>query len=94
MQGRSKSQLVTVVVLTDVLFFLFENNQKFVFFTPENKAGVVSLYKLLIREKAGTGTDSCGIYIICSSQTDPEMYELKVKNPKEKQEWIDSIRYV
>lgn len=37
MQGRSKMQTVIVVVLTDCLFFLQENSQKYSFFTPENK---------------------------------------------------------
>lgn len=30
-------QTVIVVVLTDCLFFLQENSQKYTFFTPENK---------------------------------------------------------
>lgn len=55
MQGRSKMQVVLVVVLTDCLCFLSENSaHKYTFFTPEHKAGVVPLQKLLIREKAGT----------------------------------------
>ncbi|XP_059614872.1 rho guanine nucleotide exchange factor 18 isoform X2 [Phlebotomus argentipes] len=90
MQGRSKMQTVMVVVLSDCLFFLQENSTKYTFFTPENKAGVVSLQKLLIREKAGT--ESRGIYIISSNPTYPEMYELKVQNPKDKNMWIQKIR--
>ncbi|XP_050073416.1 rho guanine nucleotide exchange factor 18 isoform X1 [Anopheles maculipalpis] len=90
MQGRSKMQTVLVVVLSDCLFFLLENSHKYSFFTPENKAGVVSLQKLLIREKAGT--ESRGIYIISSNPAYPEMYELKVQNPKDKNVWIQSIR--
>ncbi|XP_063700825.1 rho guanine nucleotide exchange factor 18 isoform X4 [Culicoides brevitarsis] len=90
MQGRSKMQTVMVVVLSDCLFFLQESNQKYTFFTPENKAGVVSLQKLLIREKAGT--ESRGIYIISSNPAYPEMFELKVQSPKDKNVWIQSIR--
>ncbi|XP_039438465.1 A-kinase anchor protein 13 isoform X2 [Culex pipiens pallens] len=90
MQGRSKMQTVLVVVLSDCLFFLLENSHKYSFFTPENKAGVVSLQKLLIREKAGT--ESRGIYIISSNPAYPEMFELKVQNPKDKNVWIQSIR--
>jgi A-kinase anchor protein 13 len=37
MQGRGKMQLVLVIVLSDVLFFLLENNHKYSFFTPDNK---------------------------------------------------------
>ncbi|XP_073824282.1 rho guanine nucleotide exchange factor 18 cysts [Musca autumnalis] len=92
MQGRSKMQLVLVVVLTDCLCFLNENSahNKYTFFTPEHKAGVVPLQKLLIREKAGT--ESRGIYIISSNPLFPEMYELKVQTPKDKNLWIQSIR--
>lgn len=92
MQGRSKMQLVLVVVLTDCLCFLNENSahNKYMFFTPEHKAGVVPLQKLLIREKAGT--ESRGIYIISSNPLFPEMYELKVQTPKDKNMWIQSIR--
>lgn len=46
MQGRGKMQVVMVIVLSDVLFFLQENSQKYSFFTPDNK---VRLYKNLIR---------------------------------------------
>lgn len=94
MQGRSKMLTVIVVVLSDCLFFLQENSAKtypYSFFNPENKAGVVTLQKLLIREKAQL-QDSRSIYIISSNIANPEMYELKVQNPKDKQTWIQSIR--
>ncbi|CAH1126288.1 unnamed protein product [Ceutorhynchus assimilis] len=90
MQGRAKMQIVLVIVLTDVLFFLQENSNKYSFFTPDNKAGVVSLQKLLVREKAGQ--DSRGIYLISSNPADPEMFELKIHKPKDKQVWIQAIR--
>ncbi|KAK9880466.1 hypothetical protein WA026_011711 [Henosepilachna vigintioctopunctata] len=90
MQGRGKMQLVLVIVLSDVLFFLQENSHKYTFFTPDNKAGVVSLQKLLVREKAGQ--DSRGIYLISSNPADPEMFELKIHKPKDKQTWIQAIR--
>ncbi|KAL0278807.1 UNVERIFIED_CONTAM: hypothetical protein PYX00_000509 [Menopon gallinae] len=90
MQGRSKVQYVLVIVLSDVLFFLQDNNSKYSFFTPDNKAGVVSLQKLLVREKAGA--DSKGIYLISSHPAEPEMFELKIHKPKDKQIWIQAIR--
>lgn len=36
-QNRPKPQAVNVIVLSDVLFFLIENNNKFSFFTPDGK---------------------------------------------------------
>lgn len=91
MQGRGKMATVVVIVLSDVLFFLAETrDQKYVFFVPDNKAGVVSLQKLLVREKAGQ--ESRGIYLISSNPKEPEMFELKVQKPKDKQTWIQAVR--
>lgn len=82
---------VVVVVLSDVLFFLAETrDQKYAFFVPDNKASVVSLQRLLVREKAGQ--ESRGIYLISSNPSEPEMFELKVQKPKDKHLWIQSIR--
>ncbi|XP_046639411.1 rho guanine nucleotide exchange factor 28-like [Daphnia pulicaria] len=89
--ARGKVQLVTVVVLSDVVFFLQESNQKFHFVTQDNKAGVISLQKLFVREKAG-GQDTRSIYLISSNPDEPEMYELQCQNPREKRIWIDTIR--
>ncbi|RVE51749.1 hypothetical protein evm_003552 [Chilo suppressalis] len=90
MQGRSKMQTLLVIVLTDVLFFLHDNNNKYTFFTPDNKTGVVSLVKLLVREKAGA--EGRGLYLICSGPAEPEMFELRVHRPKDIQGWIQAIR--
>lgn len=86
---KSLETPVIVVVLTDCLLFLQEQSQKYTFFAPDTKAGVVSLQKLLIREKAG---ESRSIYIISTDTNYPEMYELKVQQPKDKTEWIKTIR--
>ncbi|XP_052757982.1 A-kinase anchor protein 13 isoform X2 [Galleria mellonella] len=90
MQGRSKMQTLFVVVLTDVLFFLHDNNNKYTFYTPDNKTGVVSLVKLLVREKAGA--EGRGLYLICSGPSEPEMFELRVHRPKDIHVWIQAIR--
>lgn len=57
------------------------------------QAGVISLQKLLVREKAG-GSDTRSIYLISSNPDEPEMYELQCQNPREKKIWIDTIRSV
>ncbi|CAG2068589.1 unnamed protein product, partial [Timema podura] len=57
---------------------------------PCFQAGVVSLQKLLVREKAGQ--ESRGIYLISSNPADPEMFELKVHKPKDKHVWIRAVR--
>lgn len=89
MQGRGKMTAIVVVVLSDILFFLAERDQKYAFFVPDNKAGIVSLQKLLVREKAG---HESSIYLISSNPAEPEMFELKIQKPKDKQLWFQAIR--
>ena len=36
-QSKGRSILVNFVVLSDIVIFLQENNQKYMFITPENK---------------------------------------------------------
>jgi hypothetical protein len=53
--------------------------------------GVISLSKLIVREKGDT-RDSKGIYLICQSKTEPEMYEFVCRSADERQQWIQTIR--
>lgn len=84
-----KMTAIVVVVLSDILFFLAERDQKYAFFVPDNKTGIMSLQKLLVREKARQ--ESC-IYLISNNPAEPEMFELKIQKPKDKQQWIQAIR--
>ncbi|GAB6032395.1 hypothetical protein CHUAL_011033 [Chamberlinius hualienensis] len=88
--ARGKEIEVTVVVLSDVIFFLQDSNQKYSFVTQDNKAGVISLQKLLVREKAGQ--DNRGIYLISSHPSAPEMYELICHSTKDKLSWMEAIQ--
>jgi A-kinase anchor protein 18 len=54
------------------------------------QTGVVSLVKLLVREKAGA--EGRGLYLICSGPAEPEMFELRVHRPKDIHAWIQAIR--
>ncbi|CAL4065020.1 unnamed protein product, partial [Meganyctiphanes norvegica] len=88
---KGKSILVQVIVLSDLVFFLQENNAKYYFFSPDTKqAAVIPLDKLIVREKAGQ--DTRAIYLIYSKNT-AEMFEFECSHPKDKKIWLDSIRY-
>ena len=76
---------------SDVLLFLQETNQKYVFVTPENKSGVVPVHTLIAREK--NGSDNKALYLISTSEREPEIYELSVVQPRDRQDWIAGIRY-
>lgn len=82
-----KMTAIVVVVLSDILFFLAERDQKYAFFVPDNKTGIMSLQKLFVREKPRQ--ESC-IYLI--SDNPAEMFELKIEKPKDKQLWIKAIQ--
>lgn len=86
---RFKVQNVILVVLTDCLFFLQETSQKYSFFTPSNKAGVMSLQKLIVREQ---DRDERGLYFI--SKNPPELHHIRVQHPKDRQMWINTIKWV
>ncbi|KAJ8679291.1 hypothetical protein QAD02_015078, partial [Eretmocerus hayati] len=87
---RSKPVAVLVVCLTDVLFFL-TGDQKYVFFIPDDSVGVLSLQGTLMRDKDRTESR---IYLIhVTSKSEPsQMFELEIKNPRDKKIWFDSIR--
>lgn len=87
--SKVNEALVTVLVLTDVLIFLRETSQKYAFFAPSNQAGVVSLQKLLIRKDA---SDPRIVYFISTNRNSPEMYKLKIRQPKDANDWMKAIR--
>lgn len=82
--------LVSVVVLSDLVVFLQDTNQKYTFITPDHKSGVVPVHTLIAREKPGT--DNKALYLISTSDKEPEMYEFQVVQPRDRQDWIAGIR--
>ncbi|XP_050403931.2 rho guanine nucleotide exchange factor 28 isoform X3 [Patella vulgata] len=89
--ARGRVTDILAVVLTDIIIFLQENNQKYTFYVQDNKSCVVSLYKLLVREK-NDSRDSHGIYLICQNKHQPEMYELVCKSKASKDDWTESLK--
>ena len=55
------------------------------------QSSVISMSKLIVREKGDT-RDSKGMYLICQSKTDPEMYELVCRSTEDRKSWIATIR--
>ncbi|RWS10069.1 A-kinase anchor protein 13-like protein [Dinothrombium tinctorium] len=89
--ARGKTVDVIGIILSDIIIFLQESNQKYYFASYDNKSGIVPLQKLLVRERAGQC--SKGIYLICpKSFPQPEMYELICATAKDQKVWIEEIR--
>ncbi|CAG0898773.1 unnamed protein product [Darwinula stevensoni] len=82
---------ITVIVLSDVLIFLQEaSNGKLHFYSQDNRRGVMTLHKMLVREKAGQDNS---LYLIASNPPEvPEMVEIICQTPKDRKLWINSIR--
>ena len=51
----------------------------------------MGLSKVLVREKGDT-RDSKGLYVICQSKTEPEMYELVCRSVDDRKRWVAKIR--
>ncbi|XP_045152429.1 A-kinase anchor protein 13 isoform X3 [Echinops telfairi] len=85
--GRLKE--VQAVLLTDILVFLQEKDQKYVFASLDQKSTVISLKKLIVREVAH---EEKGLFLISMGMKDPEMVEVHASSKEERNSWIHSIQ--
>ena len=93
LHNANKRMPVTVVVLSDILFFLTENNAKYYFVTPDNqRSSVVPVQTLLVREKSGPNTKSLYLISTCEGPEPPETYEMDIQQPPTREDWIAGIR--
>ncbi|XP_071610394.1 A-kinase anchor protein 13 isoform X3 [Heliangelus exortis] len=85
--GRLKE--VQAVLLSDMLVFLQEKDQKFVFASLDQKSTVISLKKLIVREVAH---EEKGLFLISMGVKDPEMVEVHASSKEERNGWIQIIQ--
>nr|XP_057927173.1 rho guanine nucleotide exchange factor 28-like isoform X2 [Doryrhamphus excisus] len=85
--GRLKDTLA--LLLTDVLVFLQEKDQRFVFAAVDQKPPVIPLQKLIVREVAN---EERGMFLISASSAGPEMYEVHATTREERNAWMRHIR--
>ncbi|KAM4735595.1 rho guanine nucleotide exchange factor 2 isoform 2-T2 [Anableps anableps] len=83
----SRMKDVQVLLMSDILVFLQEKDQKFTFASLD-KSPVVSLTKLIVREVAN---QEKGMYLI-SDSTPPEMYELYAASKDDRKTWMSCIQ--
>lgn len=91
-QTRNRSLQVNVILLTDILFFLHENNQKFYFISPEGKPSIVAVKTLIARERSGGSSKSLNLLSTEGFETEPEIFELEIMQPPTRDDWITGIR--
>uniref|UniRef100_A0A3Q3WWP3 PH domain-containing protein n=1 Tax=Mola mola TaxID=94237 RepID=A0A3Q3WWP3_MOLML len=87
--GRLKGVHTLALLLTDVLVFLQEKDQRFVFAAVDQKAPVIPLQKLIVREVAN---EERGMFLISASSVGPEMYEVHTTSRDERNAWMRHIR--
>ncbi|XP_074138367.1 rho guanine nucleotide exchange factor 28 isoform X2 [Sminthopsis crassicaudata] len=85
--GRFKD--ILALLLTDVLLFLQEKDQKYIFAAVDQKPSVISLQKLIAREVAN---EERGMFLISASSAGPEMYEIHTNSKEERNNWMRRIQ--
>ncbi|XP_026647126.2 A-kinase anchor protein 13 isoform X4 [Zonotrichia albicollis] len=85
--GRLKE--VQAVLLSDMLVFLQEKDQKYVFASLDQRSTVISLKKLIVREVAH---EEKGLFLISMVGKDPEMVEVHASSKEERNGWIQIIQ--
>ncbi|XP_029578093.1 rho guanine nucleotide exchange factor 28 [Salmo trutta] len=85
--GRLKDTLA--LLLTDVLVFLQEKDQRLIFAAVDQKPPVIPLQKLIVREVAN---EERGMFLISASSVGPEMYEVHTSSKEERNAWMRHIR--
>ncbi|CAN9514403.1 unnamed protein product [Ophioblennius macclurei] len=83
----SRMKDVQVLLMSDILVFLQEKDQKFTFASLD-KSPVVSLNNLIVRDIAN---QEKGMYLI-SDSTPPEMYELHATSKEDRRTWMSRIQ--
>lgn len=84
----SRMKDVQVLLMSDILVFLQEKDQKFTFASLD-KSPVVSLNNLIVRDIAN---QERGMYLI-SASTPPEMYELYASSKDDRKTWMSRIQH-
>nr|XP_029495464.1 rho guanine nucleotide exchange factor 28-like [Oncorhynchus nerka] len=85
--GRLKD--ILALLLTDVLVFLQEKDQRLIFAAVDQKPPVIPLQKLIVREVAN---EERGMFLISASSVGPEMYEVHTFSKEERNAWMRHIR--
>ncbi|KAM3625243.1 uncharacterized protein V6R79_009138 [Siganus canaliculatus] len=86
-QGRLKD--VHALLLSDVVVFLQEKDQKYMFAMLDQRSTVISLQKLIVREVAN---EERGLFLITAGIEKPEMMEVLASSKDERNTWMQLIQ--
>ncbi|XP_050956356.1 A-kinase anchor protein 13 isoform X2 [Labeo rohita] len=85
--GRLKD--VQALLLRDVIVFLQEKDQKYIFASLDQRSTVISLQKLIVREVAN---EEKGLFLITAGIEKPEMVEVYTSSKEERNTWMQLIQ--
>ncbi|XP_067292548.1 A-kinase anchor protein 13 isoform X3 [Pseudorasbora parva] len=85
--GRLKD--VQALLLRDVIVFLQEKDQKYIFASLDQRSTVISLQKLILREVAN---EEKGLFLITAGIEKPEMVEVHASSKEERNTWMLLIK--
>ncbi|XP_051975678.1 A-kinase anchor protein 13-like isoform X3 [Xyrauchen texanus] len=85
--GRLKD--VQALLLRDVIVFLQEKDQKYIFAPLDQRSTVISLQKLIVREVAN---EEKGLFLITAGIEKPEMVEVYTSSKEERNTWMQLIQ--
>ncbi|XP_072554502.1 A-kinase anchor protein 13-like isoform X4 [Paramormyrops kingsleyae] len=85
--GRLKD--VQALLLSDVLVFLQEKDQKYIFALLDQRSTVISLQKLIVREVAN---EERAFFVITAGIEQPEMVEVHANSREERNTWMHFIQ--
>ncbi|XP_077066494.1 A-kinase anchor protein 13 isoform X12 [Siphateles boraxobius] len=85
--GRLKD--VQALLLKDVIVFLQEKDQKYIFASLDQRSTVISLQKLILREVAN---EEKGLFLITAGIEKPEMVEVYASSKEERNTWMQLIQ--
>ncbi|CAL8357843.1 unnamed protein product [Lota lota] len=85
--GRLKD--VHAMLLSDVLVFMQEKDQKYVFASLDQRSTVISIQKLIVREVAN---EERGLFLITAGTDKPEMVNVLASSKDERNTWMSIIQ--
>lgn len=89
LKGKSKTYETRMVVLAEKIIFFQDNGAKLQLLQVDNKAPVLSLKNLMVREVA---TDNKALFLVSNSKDAAQIYEIVCDSYKDKKEYMAKLR--
>lgn len=89
LRGKSKSHDTRMIVLAEKIIFFQDNGGKLQLLSADNKAPVLPLKNLMVREVA---TDNKALFLVSTSKDAAQIYEIVCDSYKDKKEFMPKLQ--